>query len=533
MTVIARPLPAAPPAEGSPAFAALLSTLLPGLGQLYQARWLRGALMVLLPVLALSLVAVFAPVADVVAAAIVRRATLFAILVVGGLFAYHVAIVADAFAGRLGQSGLRGRHVIDYAVLLALVLGLVLLYVSVYRQSAAWASVLTAVFEPATRTVTTPAGVPQAPESPAPGWSGRDRLNVLLLGIDSREGDETTQNTDTLIVVSIDPLNRSAAMLSIPRDTLVDIPGVGKDKVNAAYVYGGRQRGADLARRTIEGLLGITINSYALVDFQAFRETVDALGGVLVDVRRPLRDESFPTVDFGIERIRFLAGPQLQSGDDALRYARSRHDANDFARVRRQQQVLAAVRVRLAQVGLFRIPAIVERVGPAIRTNFDPGGILPLARTGLGIEGSDIRSEVLLPCGSDAPHCELTEQNSPLGYYLIPDRAKVRDLVAEVFYDPRVRQEAAAVEVRSAGARSDTVRDVADKLSARQFNVVRVTDGDRGRSAVLVRDQRKRYTAEQLAKQLGLPIETATGEGAEADIVVRIGLDFRGVSSGP
>lgn len=429
--VVSTPVRTLPrPGEGSPGFAALLSALLPGLGQLYQERWVRGALMVLLPPLFLVLLIGFTLIADPVAATMVRRAALVAILLVGGLFVYHVTVVADAFAGQLGRGGLRGRHAADVALLLAIVLGLSALYLAAYRHSVAWAAVIGAVFEPSGRTIA--AGTPIGGTT-APGWSGRERLNVLLLGIDRRGTSGETQNTDTIILVSLDPAGRTAAMLSIPRDTLVEIPGVGQDKVNSAFAHGGPDRGPELARRTVERFLAVPIHSYAIVDFNAFRQTIDSVGGVLVDARRPLRDEDYPTPDYGVERVRFLAGPQLMDGEEALKYARSRHDSNDFSRARRQQAVLLALRARLAQAGIFRFPGIAERVGPLVRTSFDPSGVLPLARTALAIDAEDIQSEVLLPCGGDEPHCELTEEGSEAGYYLIPDVEKVRALLSDLF----------------------------------------------------------------------------------------------------
>lgn len=424
-----------PPAEGSPGFAALLSGLMPGLGQLYQERWERGIVMWWIPLLSVAAVGLLIVYVDPVAAAIIRRAGLFALLLAGGLFAYHVTVVADAFAGRLAAGSLRRRHTVDYALLLAIVLGLVIAYLSLYRQATAWATVVSAVFQPAEAQGRVLGAGTSSAEVTAPGWSGRERLNVLLLGIDTRPDDPQTLNTDTIIVLSLDPNAHTGAMLSIPRDTLVDIPGVGKDKVNSAYAHAADpvRRGADLARRTVERLLDIPIHSYAVVDFTAFRQTVDSVGGILLDVRRPLRDETYPTAAAGVERIEFAAGPQVMAGEDALRYARSRHEDNDFSRARRQQAVIFALRSRFAQAGLFRLPVIVERVGPLVRTNFDPGNVIPLARTALAIDTTDIRSEVLLPCGVDVPHCELTEQNGTNGYYLIPDVKKVRALVQDLF----------------------------------------------------------------------------------------------------
>ena len=435
MRTPARPLPRVIE-EGSPGFAALLSALLPGLGQIYQARWRRGMLMLGIPLVSLAFLLALILFIGPVAAAVIRQAALVALIVVGVLFAYHVVAVGDAFAGRMGEGAFRARHSIDYALLIAIVFGLALAYYSVYRQTTAWARVVGAVFEvPAGRTLT--AGTSSAGTS-APGWSGRERLNVLLLGIDTRAEDPRTQNTDTIILLSIDPNARTGAMLSIPRDTLVDIPGVGQDKVNSAYAHAGDARkGPELARRTVERLLGVPIHSYAVIDFAAFRQTVDSVGGVLVDVRRPLRDEEYPTADYGIERVEFRAGPQIMDGEQALRYARSRHDSNDFTRARRQQAVLRGLRDRFALAGIFRLPGIMERVGPLVRTNFDPGNVIPLARTALAIDGGDIHSEVLLPCGVGEPHCELTEENNATGYYLIPDVQKVRALLSELFAGTR------------------------------------------------------------------------------------------------
>ena len=490
---------------------------------------MRGVLMLLIPVFAVALAGAFIFVADPLTQAVVRNAGLVALLAVGALFSYHIVVVADAFAGRLGTAGgIRARHLVDYGLLLVVTLALVGLYGTLYRESAAWAGVIAKVFEPIARSL------PPAPdESPPPRWSGRERLNVLLLGIDRRNGGSAvTENTDTVIVLSLDPVNDTAAMLSIPRDTLVTIPGHRQDKVNAAYAYGGQQRGPDLARRTVEGLLGIPIHSFALIDFDAFTRIVDSFGGVLVDVKRPLRDEEYPTADFGIERLQLVAGPQLLDGDDALRYARSRHDSNDFSRARRQQDVLAGLRVRLVQGGIGRIPTVIDRVGTAVQTNFDPANVLPLARTGVAIDASAITSEVMLPCNApEAEHCELSEDNSPLGYYLIPDKGKIADLVAQLFYDPRVRQEAARIEVRATGARSATAREVADRLADRSFTIARVADGATARSTVVLRNPAKRHTADVLARQLGLSVSTDAGETADAEIVVRLGSDFRGFAN--
>ena len=478
--------------------------------------------MLLLPILAFALTGAFIVNAAPLTGWVLRNAAYVTLLVVAAALVYHLCVVVDAFAGRLRR--FRGRHLIDYAVLALVTTTLIVTYGTIYRESAPWASFAARLFAPIARqqaAAPTPVG-----QEPAPVWTGNDRLNVLVLGIDTRDSDRTTENTDTMIVASLDPLNRTAAMLSIPRDVYVNKPGTFQGKINAAFAFGG----PDLVRRLTSDLLGIKIHSYALVNFDAFNRIVNGVGGVIVDVKRPLRDEYYPTADYGVERVNITPGPQLMFGDTALTYARSRHDSNDYSRSRRQQDVLGALRVKLSQPQALRtLPSLMDGVGTTIETDFDPANVLPLARTASGIESVDIASDVLYPCGGDYPHCELT-YDSEGGFFLIPDVAKVRDLAASLFYDPKVRQEGARVEVQSTGSRSGVAKEVADRLEARAFGVSSVTDGASARSAVVLRNPGKRYTAEQLRTQLGLPMETAEWTGGP-DIVVRIGNDFRSLAT--
>jgi LCP family protein required for cell wall assembly len=518
----------APTLSGSAGFAAILSFLLPGLGQMYHGRWLRGFLMILLPILVVVLAVAFIAYADPLTALVLRNARTVAFLVLGGFLMYHLFVVADAFAGKLrGWGSLRGRRTVDYLALGVVCVALVTFYATAYRGSAPWAGLATKVFAPLANTPLVGTAPGQDPSPP--GWSGTERLNVLLLGVDARGDTSSPSNTDTMIVLSLDPVNKTAAMLSIPRDVYVDRPGVFQDKINAAYGFGGY----DLTRRVVEDLLGIRLNAYALVDFEAFTKIVDSVGGVVIDVRRPVRDEAYPTPDYGVERLDITPGPQLMDGASALRFARSRHDTNDYSRAQRQQLVLSALRTRLTEGDFLRgLPALLDRVGGAVETNFDPANVLPLAWLGSGIDGGAIRSEVLYPCGGTYPHCEL-QYNGQGGFYLIPDRAKIRDFAAGIFYDPQVKSEGASIEVRNAGARSGLAQTIADRLNERAFSVSNVTSGATGRSAVLVRNGAKRYTATALAQQLGgLPVDALpSSEQTSADIVVRVGSDFRALAS--
>ena len=511
------------PAEvGSPAFAAALSALLPGLGQIYSERWVKGILMLILPVLAFTLVGAFVAWADPLTALVLRYAPLATFLVIGTLLAFHLYVVGDAFAGRL--HAFRSRRIGDYAALGLITLALIAGYTTLYRQSAPWASFAARLFAGFSSQGATTTG----PDSGGPVWTGSDRLNVLILGVDTRDSDPSTQNTDTMIVMSLDPVNKTAAMLSIPRDIYIDRPGTFQGKVNGAFAFGGPK----LAEKLVSDLIGVPIHAYSIINFDAFNKIIDGVGGVIVDVRRPLRDESYPTADYGVERVNILAGPQLMHGDIALKYARSRHDTNDYSRAMRQQIVISGLRTKLAQPDAFRtLPTLLDGVGTTLETDFDPANVLPLARSATGIPSSDIQSEVLYPCGGDYPHCELTVRDAG-GFFLIPDPAKVRDFAAGIFYDPKIRQEGATVAVQNSGARAGTARDVADRLARRAYGVTDVTDAATAKSAVVLRNPSKRYTADQLRQILGnIPIETLTSDGAGPDIIVRIGSDFRGFAT--
>lgn len=404
--------------------AAVLSLLLPGLGQLYTGRIAVALFAIGIPVAIGTVIAGVLLAIDPLLALALRVAVGLAAAAVALLAIYHGAVVWDAFTSRsTAGRGLRGKRRSDYLALGAVAVLLVILYVTLFRQATAWAALASRVFEPFQQSGGTAAEV----------WSGRDRLNVLLLGIDTRKGaGGVTQNTDTLIVLTIDPVHRKAGMLSIPRDTLVRIPGHGEEKVNAAFALGG----ADLARRTISEFLDVPIHSYALVDFDGFRRIIDAVGGVVIDAPLPIHDESYPTEDFGVTRLDIRAGPQLMDGETALRYSRSRHDSNDFSRADRQQRVIGALQDRAAaQNTVLQLPSLVDDLSDAVRTDLDPGNGLPLLRLGLGIDAKDIDRRVLKPALDGEPG-QLRELNSPSGYYLVPIPGAVELLVTELFYDP-------------------------------------------------------------------------------------------------
>lgn len=187
------------------------------------------------------------------------------------------------------------------------------------------------------------------PVAPSPGGP----ITVLLLGIDRRPGETDPSRSDTNIIVRIDPEQHRIAMLSLPRDLIVEIPGVGYARINAAHSYGDYYQmpggGVELARQTVSNLLGTPIDYVVRVDFEGFIGAVDSIGGIDINVEKELYDPLYPTMDYGYTTVHFLPGVQHLDGATALQYARVRHMDDNFQRNQRQQQVILAVIERLRQ----------------------------------------------------------------------------------------------------------------------------------------------------------------------------------------
>lgn len=209
-------------------------------------------------------------------------------------------------------------------------------------------------------------GRPIAPEvEPAlTPWDGVGRVTVLLLGLDYRDWEAGSKywRSDTMILLTLDPLTRTAGILSIPRDMWVAIPGFKHGKINTAYYLGDAYKlpggGPGLAVKTVEQFLGVPINFYAQIDFGAFVRFIDEIGGVKINVTEPI------TIDLlgsGPQTKKTLKpGVQVLPGEWALAYARARHtEGGDFDRARRQQQVILAIRDRILSFDM--LPVLVQK----------------------------------------------------------------------------------------------------------------------------------------------------------------------------
>lgn len=216
-----------------------------------------------------------------------------------------------------------------------------------------------------------------------------DRINILLLGIGG-PGHDGPYLSDTNIVLSIKPSTKEAALISIPRDLGVSLDEHGVRKINAADAFGEAQTpgaGGEYARQIFAKNFGLDIPYYVRVDFKAFQEIVDEVGGVTVNVPRTFSDSEFPGENFSYRTISFNAGLQAMNGAKALDFARSRHGNNgegsDFSRSRRQQIILSALKEKLLSFGTYTNPIHVQNILTSlsnhITTNLNFGQLMYLA----------------------------------------------------------------------------------------------------------------------------------------------------------
>ena len=212
------------------------------------------------------------------------------------------------------------------------------------------------------------------------------RLNVLLLGIDAREG-ETNTRTDTIILASVDPKTKQMSLLSIPRDTRVYIPKHGYDRINSAAVYGG----PEMTMEVVSDLLGIPLKYYVLVDFNGFKNIVDTLGGVTLEVEQDMYHYD-PTDNYAYH-IDLKKGLQRLDGDKALQYVRYRGYAmGDIDRTAHQQKFLIALGKEVLQPStILKLPSLVPTINKYVKTNLSLSDMMKLASAAKSMEDGTFR----------------------------------------------------------------------------------------------------------------------------------------------
>jgi LCP family protein required for cell wall assembly len=242
-----------------------------------------------------------------------------------------------------------------------------------------------------------------APLPPPPRWDGVTRVTMLVMGLDYRDwiANMGPPRTDTMMLLTIDPVSKTAGMLSIPRDLWANIPGFKPQKINAAYRFGEIYKypggGPGLAIKTVEGTIGVPVDYYAVLDFSAFVEFIDLIGGIKIEVKKPIELEVIgKRVD-----VKLDPGVYVIGGDIALAYARNRSTGGgDFERAERQQQVIMGIRNQVLDPGIFSIlienaPEIYEQLTTGIKTNLPLDDAIKLAFLAVQIPDEGITNAIL------------------------------------------------------------------------------------------------------------------------------------------
>jgi LCP family protein required for cell wall assembly len=238
------------------------------------------------------------------------------------------------------------------------------------------------------------------------------RVNILLLGSDTDQKFQGSYIAQTDIVVTIDPSSKTVGMLSIPRDFFIPVPGYGMHKLDEAYGLGG----VALSRQTIEQDFGIPINYYAWVGLDGFIKVINEVGGVDVDVQHPIVDDNYPddvganaNNPYAVKRLYLAPGPQHLDGPTALEYVRSRHAdlVGDFGRSARQQQVLSALKTKLANPDVFnKLSSIANDLQGFLKTDMALPDILKLMNFARSLDLNNMAKLTLGPpysSGGTAP----------------------------------------------------------------------------------------------------------------------------------
>ncbi|MDR7482203.1 MAG: LCP family protein [Armatimonadota bacterium] len=329
------------------------------------------------------------------------------------------------------------------------------------------------------------------PRVPAFAWPLRlvDRVNVLVIGtditLDNRRRVLNVARADALALVTFDPERGRIGVLSIPRDTRAVIPGHGEAKINASYAYGA----AGLTIRTVEQLLGVRIPYYVKLGPDSFARIIDALGGVEVEVERDLKY----TDSWAGYTIDLRKGRQRLTGEQATGYIRFRHDAlGDIGRVERQHRLLGALLAQLKQPStLLAAPRLLRAVSAHTDTNLRPAELMALGVFALRVRDHPLQVHTLP--GTFAP------------LYWEPDRARVRALVADLFYGVTLEEVAAVrVEVLNASGTTRLARRVAERLAGLGVTRIRVDRSPRPADVTTIIDRTgRRGLVQMVATALG------------------------------
>lgn len=375
---------------------------------------------------------------------------------------------------------------------------------------------------------------------------GDGRVNVLLLGRGG-EGHEGADLTDTIIVASIDPVNKKAALLSIPRDLWVQPDSYGAMKINSVFAAGKNmasegqnpdEEGVKLLEQTLEDVIGIPMHYHAMIDFEGFKQAIDTIGGVTVDVPEELAVyESYYESSFVLD---VEAGLNTFDGETALAFSRSRKTSprGDFDRSGRQRLVMLALKDKVLSMGTFGNPVKINELlgnfGSHISSNLSTNEVLRLYEIAEEIQNSEVASVGL----ADEPNSLVTTDNINGLSVVVPkagvyDYSAIRYFVRNALRDGFLSNEDATVAVYNGTDIGGLAGRTGDELKSFGYNVSVVADSpEKGQVTTTLVDLtngEKKYTKAYLEKRFGVTAVNSVPmfgiEPGDADFVIILGTN--------
>lgn len=397
---------------------------------------------------------------------------------------------------------------------------------------------------------------PSSGPTPQP-WDGSSRVTILVMGLDYDDTEaRKTPRTDSMMLVSMDPQTRTAGIMSIPRDMWVNIPGFDYAKINTAFFLGESYKmpggGAGLAVQTVENFIGVPINYYAQIDFDAFVQFIDELGGVDINVPEKIKVSIIGgyTVNAGNgktytrEEKVLKRGVQTLDGATALAYARDRHTGGgDFDRAARQQQVVDAVRERVLNFNMLptlitKAPKLYSELSKGIHTNLSLEQIVQLALYAAQVPSQNIKHGLITPDSA-------VGAASPDGQsILVPIMEKIRAVRDATFAtggpmgpgivsaDPTelLKQEQAKVSIRNGSYKTGLAESSGEYFRSQGLNVIEVGNDNPSDASYVIDITGKPNTISYLVGALRLsPAQirnAAYDPNSPVDVIVVLGNDW-------
>jgi polyisoprenyl-teichoic acid--peptidoglycan teichoic acid transferase len=382
---------------------------------------------------------------------------------------------------------------------------------------------------------------------------GDGRVNILLLG-KGGDGHQAPDLTDTILLASIDPVQKEAALLSIPRDLYVKAPGGGRSKINAIYANAkyqelARATGADkeeqaekaglaAIEKTIQNTMGVPIHYHVMVDFTAFRDAVNTVGGIDLDVKTPVYEVLWLEETGKHYTLDVRVGREHFDGRRALAYSRSRYTSarGDFDRTERQRAVIVALKDKILSAGTFSNPVklskLIDDFGDHVQANMTTSELLRIYEL-----GRDITADKIVSLGlADPPNAYVKTDNIG-GLSVVVPRAgldnytEIQNYVRNAMKDGFIKKENAQIVVLNGTTTGGLATQKANELKSFGYNVTSIADAPTKNytKTVLVdlRSGSKKYTKHYLEQRFGV---TATNKlpdpsinPGQADFVIILG----------